>query len=360
MLRAVSAPRTRWWLLGRPGSSQRPGGDALQIRETAAAVAAAGYAPQLRWRARDVRPGSGDVVHLFNVLRCPDWGDLPQRARGAGARVVVTPLFHRLDDYHRRGRWGLDAVAARLIPDPYAFAGLRWGRDLRASARRGLAEADRILLAHADEAAAIEGALGLRLDPRRCRVVPVPIPAPQPVAPAPSPFGRDFALCVGRVEPLKAPLIAAEAARRVGVPLAFVGAGPGQRHPVHSARFRATLRSPRLRWLGPLGAPEVQALMASARVHMLASWTEVLGRVSLEAASRGAAVVATDVGWGPAALGRDTPGLFLAPPGDVRALARALDAAWRRGRVPDGPLVTSALGSTWERVAPVLLAAVEP
>ena len=67
--------------------------------------------------------------------------------------------------------------------------------------------------------------------------------------------------------------------------------------------------------------------------------------------------MATDVGHLPALLGRDTPGLFLVPPGDETALTEALAAAWAHGRAPDGPLARRARSLTWEVVGPRLLEA---
>ena len=57
---------------------------------------------------------------------------------------------------------------------------------------------------------------------------------------------------------------------------------------------------------------------------MLPSWPEGLGRVVIEAFARGRAVVATDAGGIPDLVTHGVEGL-LVPPGDVAALAAALD-----------------------------------
>jgi glycosyltransferase involved in cell wall biosynthesis len=98
--------------------------------------------------------------------------------------------------------------------------------------------------------------------------------------------------------------------------------------------------------------------MNAARVHVLASWTEVVGRVSLEAALGGAAVVLSDVGFGPDYLGRDSEGVFLFEPGDAAGLREALLAAWARGRDPESDLVSRVERRyTWDAVGPRLVEA---
>jgi len=98
--------------------------------------------------------------------------------------------------------------------------------------------------------------------------------------------------------------------------------------------------------------------MSAARVHVLASWTEVVGRVSLEAALGGAAVVLSDVGFGPDYLGRESEGVFLFEPGDAAGLREAVLAAWTRGRNTESELVSRVEQRyTWEAVGPRLVEA---
>jgi glycosyltransferase involved in cell wall biosynthesis len=98
--------------------------------------------------------------------------------------------------------------------------------------------------------------------------------------------------------------------------------------------------------------------MTQARVHVLASWTEVVGRVSLEAALAGAAVVASDTGHAARYLGRGSEGVFLFDPEEHGALERALDAAWLRGATPSSAVSQRVRERfTWDVVAPRFLEA---
>jgi glycosyltransferase involved in cell wall biosynthesis len=339
-------------LVGRRNAVRRPGGDSLQIGEAAAVLRAAGWSAVVENDPSAVRPQRGDTVLLHNLQRCPDWGDLPERARAAGARVVLVPLFHPLDRYHREGREGLDGLAARWVRDPLRFASLRWGSgDLVARAGALIQSADLVLLAHPREAQALHAAFGAA--PKASAVVPPAVPAILPRVEIEPPF-PDFVLCAGRVEPLKNSLGVLEAADALGIPVVFAGALPGLRHAGYARRFLARLERSRSVHVGSRSPAEVRALMRRARVGVLASWTEVLGRVSVEAALEGAAVVASDVGFLPDLLAG--PGLALVPPGDAPGLRAALGTAWEQGR-PDGRLAAAARALTWDVVGPALLRA---
>ena len=77
------------------------------------------------------------------------------------------------------------------------------------------------------------------------------------------------------------------------------------------------------RWVRRLAAEEVARALDDSTLLVLPSRSEGLGRVVVEAMSRGRAVVATRVG-GPVELVDDGRTGLLVPPGDTRALADAL------------------------------------
>ena len=343
-------------LLARRTTDRAPGGDMLQLNETAQVLGQSGLAVNIAATPREAIDtlAPGDTLHLWNAQRPWDWGGAPEAAKDRGARVLLTPLLHPTDLYHREGRVGLDAAAARIVRDAERFAALRSGHwDARRRVREVLALTDRVLLAHPREASMLEEWCGLL--PKRTAVVPPAIPAidPEDVT---SPF-EDFVLCAGRIEPLKNPLATLRAARRLHLPVVFVGSRVPGRHLAHGRRFRKLLGSG-ARWMGPVSPAHLRGLMRKARVHVLASWTEVLGRVTVEAALEGCAVVATEVGHAPAYLG-DTDGATWVPPGDDEALTAALAHAWQRGRPRDGALREAASSLLWEAVTPALVGAYE-
>ncbi len=354
----------RAWLVGRRSASQRPGGDAMQMAEMGALLRSDGWQVEEGSAARNVKPARSDLVVLANIQRCHDWGSLPERSARAGAGLVIVPLYHPLQQYHRFGRRGLDGLISKVVDSPHRFASLRWGRlDLRSRAAEVLGMADRVLLAHETEAQLLEHALGYACREDRTRVVPVAVPGIAAANEEPAELfgGREFVLCAGRIEPLKNSLSVARASQRLDLPVAFAGSLPGARHALYGRRLRQEVRARgenSARLLGELPYAQLRQLMGQARVHVLASWTEVVGRVSLEAALSGAAVVASDTGHAPEYLGRDSEGLFLFDPAAPGALDAALEAAWQRGRAPGGSLARRVRERfTWDVVGPRLLEA---
>jgi glycosyltransferase involved in cell wall biosynthesis len=117
---------------------------------------------------------------------------------------------------------------------------------------------------------------------------------------------------------------AAVAARHPSARLVLVGDGP-LRAPLRTRAATLGLTD-RVELPGHLDRPEVERRLAPAWVQVVPGrWAEPFGTVTLEAAGRGTAVVASDVG-GPGELVRGSGLGRTFPPGDVAALTAALDA----------------------------------
>ncbi len=131
--------------------------------------------------------------------------------------------------------------------------------------------------------------------------------------------GRPVVLFLGRHEPRKGLNVLLDAFAMVDRPavLWVVGDGPGS-----EVQRRRYPESDRVRWLGVLSDADVARRLAGADVLCAPSLLgESFGMVLLEGMAGGCAVVASDIeGYRSAAGGHAE----LVPPGDARALARAL------------------------------------
>ena len=179
-------------------------------------------------------------------------------------------------------------------------------------------------------------------------------------------------LCVATVTPGKGhDLLPAALATLTDLPWTCVCAGSMERDPGFAdGLVRQALDSgigDRVRFVGPLGRADLDAVYARADALVLASRAETYGMVVPEALARGIPVITTSVGGLPEALGwtQDRrPGL-LVPPDDTAALADALrrwltDADLRRRLRQDARERRGTLAgweSTTARVARVLAAA---
>lgn len=119
---------------------------------------------------------------------------------------------------------------------------------------------------------------------------------------------------VGRLDAEKGVMLAADAARRAGVPVVFVGEGP----------LRAELEATGARVTGWLAADEVRREVEQARCLVFPSlWYETFGLVVDEAAARGVSAIVSDVSAPTERIIHGETG-WIYPSGDITALERCL------------------------------------
>ncbi len=162
---------------------------------------------------------------------------------------------------------------------------------------------------------------------------------------------RTYVLYVGRIEPHKNQLGLIEALRGSGLPLVIAG----HEHPDH-ARYVRKCRRAGSGWVTfhvSLDESELADLYRHARVHVLPSWFETTGLVSLEAALSGCSVVTTSRGFAREYL-EDLA--WYCDPADSGSVLSAVQSAW--ASPPDPALRQRVLEHyTWRHVAEATMAA---
>jgi glycosyltransferase involved in cell wall biosynthesis len=154
-------------------------------------------------------------------------------------------------------------------------------------------------------------------------------------------------LCVGRIEGRKNQLTLIRALRDSPYRLVLAGAPAANQNAYVEAVRGEVARCANVEWLGPVSDEEKRWLYQLARVHVLPSWMETTGLVSLEAAAMGCALVVTPNG--------DTREYFdnrahFCRPDDLASIRRAVDGAHRAG--PDVRLRERILADyTWDAAA---------
>jgi glycosyltransferase involved in cell wall biosynthesis len=133
---------------------------------------------------------------------------------------------------------------------------------------------------------------------------------------------RDFALCVGRLEARKNPWTLLEIFRQwPDKQLVMIGYFSSTR----AEKAIKAIAPPNVRFLQKLPRAEIVSAYAAARVHVLPSWYELPGLVSLEAAAAGSRVVTTSWGTARDCLG---PRVGYCAPDDPGSIRRAILEAW--------------------------------
>ena len=166
------------------------------------------------------------------------------------------------------------------------------------------------------------------------------------------PFGdRGYVLFVGRMEPHKNQLGLIEALRGSGLPLVIAG----HEHPDHQ-KYAERCHRAGAGWVEFSGTVADEADLArlyrGARVHVLPSWFETTGLVSLEAALSGCSVVSTSRGHAREYLGDDA---WYCDPASPASILEAVRHGW--DHPPPSELRDRVLNRfTWKHVAEATLA----
>jgi glycosyltransferase involved in cell wall biosynthesis len=316
-------------LVTRPNASSHPGGDTTVLRRAAAALVARGIAADVVETATPDADGY-DVAHVFGLFD-PDVAEAQIDAiRRTRTPLVVSPIC-----WDRSALFALAPRLARALaardPDDAErlIARLRAREDgyVRAPGRGAIRWVQRqsALLQRCDvalpasEIEAFACANHLHVYDRPYVVAPYGVDDDAFQVERPS--ARAGVVCVGRLEPLKNQALLLFALRDVDVDVTLVG---GQ----HDAAYVALCRrwaTGRTRFIERLPGAELQRLVTASAVHVLPSWADLPGLVSLEAAALGTHVVAGTRGSEREYLGPDVDYVDPLDPQGIRAaVTRAL------------------------------------
>jgi glycosyltransferase involved in cell wall biosynthesis len=334
----------------RPDADALSGGDAVQAKQTLAAVRAAGVEAQLSTELHPFLEGF-DLIHAFNITRPEETYFHTANAAAQGRPVVLSPIYWNPQEM--QSRTPLQRAAWRLRRSPPARRLRGWVQRAaaRAASRCPESAASRLCPLPRDEAQAfvLRGAAVILPNAaaereqlisdfpflERSRFVVVPNAADRACAHGDAElfakqFGlRDFILSAARIgDPRKNQVALLKAAPRE-LPLVFVGRKvPGR---TLQTLERLAAARPNTHLLEPLSGALLAGCYAAARVHALPSWYETPGLASLEAALAGCRIVVSDRGTTQEYFGEFA---HYCQPDDPASIARAVAAAWQASANP--------------------------
>jgi glycosyltransferase involved in cell wall biosynthesis len=334
-----------------PRGKDVPGGHVVQLEKTARVLREAGLKVHTDF-AVEPEPYDVDLVHGFGL----DATDI-RMWHSRGVPVVVSTIYwdlvYRLDG--PRLKLGARALAGRgLRAAQFARAALQGRSPLIEACLRSASSELSTLAAFESADLLLPNAKGEAESIRRDLGVSTPMmPVPNGVdpsafsGPATSFADRDYVLFVGRIEPHKNQLGLIGALRGTGLPLVIAG----YEHPDHP-RYAQECRAAGAGWVtftGPVlhESDQLRNLYRGARVHVLPSWFETTGLVSLEAALSGCSVVSTSLGHAREYLGDLA---WYCDPREPASILAAVRQAW--GTPPSSALRQRVLDHyTWKHVA---------
>jgi glycosyltransferase involved in cell wall biosynthesis len=254
-----------------------------------------------------------DLVHLTNIDRPVDTYSSYLRARDADKPVFLSPIHHSYEEIERFERKGRGGVVG-LVSGSMGFRRLEYLRSMfrslqypqlarptvdmmwsgmRNAQQTVLAGVDRILVLTEKEKLDVKRNFGEIPDEKfACLRNGIESKSDDCMAAT----QRDIDICmVGRIEARKNQISVLKVLQRMGLRAVFVG-GENQNHRDYCRRFREMLADSGSEYRGAILHEETLRLMRRARLHISASWYEVLSLVDLEAYWAGCGVVSSKCG----------------------------------------------------------------
>lgn len=298
----------------REDAEQHPGGDNVQMQKTQSALESLGVEGFVRSPAELDGLPPFDLAHLFNMQTPESTARVFAALRPLGKPILLSSIYWDMLEHwadtavNTHPRWS--ALARRLGKVRMQTLYIQWQRLKEPFFRRWryqrrlLQQADRVLPNSQAEADLLQEAFLLGktfmqrvtvapngIDPTLYRELPVPS------ASFVEKYGvRDFVLQVGSVNPTKNQLGLIEALYDLPIPLVFIGKPLTERMDYYADCQARGAERGNVLFLDRVAYEELPAIYALAAVHVLPSWRETPGLVSLEAAAAGCKVVTTSIG----------------------------------------------------------------
>ena len=347
-------------MLNRADSYTVRGGDTTQMMQLAKAMEGLGSKVSFVTLNDLPRTWDFDVVHIFNRLTLQEMQDLLYSDLRT-VPVVLTSNF-----WFDAGHWFFDAVRKQkkwLVADAVLgrsiaqrlygkWQAARWkGGSKFLRLKQAMEQCDAIITNSQTEISYLRRLFGLKT---KFGVVPVAIDTnryldlPEKSVDFQDQFHvSDFVLQVSRLQPNKNQLALINALFDIPVPIVFVG----QPSPYHLEYVRYCHERGEQRgnvyFTGYWPDEDLPGVYASAKVHVLPSWAELPGIVSLEAGAAGCQVISTEIGCAKEYLG-DLAGYCV--PDNLSSIRQAVTSALD-SQVPVALRETILLQYTWEKAA---------
>lgn len=279
-----------------------PGGDTVQMKQTAAELNKLGVEVDILLTSDPIDYSQYDLLHFFNIIRVS--AILPHLKK-SGKPFVLSPIFVDYSEYDKLLRKDIIGKLTRWFGrdrSEYFKTIARWIKNgeavrsssyilngQRASIEKVLNKSKLILPNSNSEFNRLKKAFNFETDS-----LVVPNGVEINVEPALQTETRQGVLCVGRIESYKNQLNIIRALNDSEINLTIVGK-PAPNHLDYFQQCKKEASS-NITFIDHLPANELAHLYRSHKVHISASWFETTGLCNLEAALQDCVLVITDKG----------------------------------------------------------------
>ena len=354
LLHRSAAQRMRILLVNHSRAGEWGGGDGVQLRETGKRLRQRGHeVKQVNSDQPDAR--GFDLVHLFNCRVQDSLEQQVAHCRQAAVPVVISPIWVSIgralwgsrgsDGILRKGlREGEDSIRKLLEQLRQRTLTVQLADGSMVEANGSMSEGQEAMHRIGELLRSCDGLLpnswlelqAVRNDHHwggnRFEIAHYGVDPRLFLDADPEPFREQtglrqpFVLQAGRIEPAKNQAMLCWALRNTQIPVVFIGAR--QHWPSYADLCQAILGD-RLTIIDHLPQPLLASAYAAAGVHVLPSWMETCGLVTLEAALSGTPVVGSTFGHELEYLQGDA---LYGDPADPESIRSAVIQAWDEGR----------------------------
>lgn len=335
----------------RPTARSHHGGDVVVMQRLAENLIKLGVDAVIDWDNK-LNPSDFNLVHLFNTTLPDLLKQQAQNAHSRGVPFVVTTLLEDVPKFHFQSHVVAQKVIEYVVKGQTDQSLIPTADDLAAVPRAPMFD-NSWVVTHASalfttgtiEENSIKNAYGAHA---KTKFVPLGFEVGPQIGPElfTNTFGvKDYVLCVGRLESRKNQLMLLKALENSDLPLVIVE-GNITYQPEYAEAVKNFKRKGKTLIVKNLAPEMLSSVYAGAKVHILPSWYELPGLVTLEAAASGAAVVATENSTIRDYLGEDC---FYCLPWDAESIRSAVYAGYYAPK--NEMLATRARAFTWANTA---------
>jgi len=308
-----------------------PGGDTVQIEQTARELSAMGVDVDIWLSNQNIPYQNYSLLHFFNIIRP---ADILHHCKKAKKPFVVSTILCSYAEYDKNHRKGIGVLFTRLPGDSieYLKTIARWllGRDHLASLaytwkgqRNSIVEilrnADMILPNSESEYQRIQQNYATNAD---YRVIPNGFDPALFKTIGITKKDDNLVICAARIEGIKNQLSLIRALNNTRFRLLIIGA-PAPNQPDYYNECRKTAAA-NISFIDHIPQEKLVDYYLRAKVHVLPSWFETTGLSSIEAAVMGCNIVITDKGDTREYFGDDA---FYCDPADPKSILEAVEQA---------------------------------
>lgn len=288
------------------------GGDTIQILKTKEYLEKKGIEVDLKVDL-ELDVSEYDIIHLFNLTRVQETYFQVTNAKKYNKPIVLSTIYWETEEFEKNGQIGIRKLVNNMLSInkiesikaafKYFFKGEK-DEGTKYLIKNNFTDIQREILKSVDwflpnsqlEMACIEKNLNFKTD--NYTVVPNAIDQNLNLKAFSEKYDKysGYVLCVGRIETRKNQLNLLRALIGTNYKVLLVGEiSPGHRK--YGAKvMKLVNENDNFEYIESIKNEELYNLYAKCKVHVLASWFETPGLVSLEAASQGCNIVVTDRG----------------------------------------------------------------